>query len=56
MNLHHRLSLSVFLFLLGGIRIILKIKELLKFRFGKYVSIMRPGFRLIIPFVETYKL
>jgi regulator of protease activity HflC (stomatin/prohibitin superfamily) len=28
----------------------------LKFRFGKYVSIMRPGFRLIIPFVETIQV
>jgi regulator of protease activity HflC (stomatin/prohibitin superfamily) len=31
-------------------------KRALKFRFGKYVSIMRPGFRLIIPFVETIQV
>jgi regulator of protease activity HflC (stomatin/prohibitin superfamily) len=50
------IGIIVFLFLLGGIRIIFEYKRALKFRFGKYVSIMRPGFRLIIPFVETIQV
>ena len=41
------------LFLLLGIRIIFEYKRALKFRFGKYVKILQPGFRWIIPFVET---
>ncbi|MFT7336545.1 MAG: regulator of protease activity HflC (stomatin/prohibitin superfamily), partial [Porticoccaceae bacterium] len=50
------IGIIVFLFLLGGIRIIFEYKRALKFRFGRYVSIMRPGFRLIIPFVETIQV
>ncbi len=46
--------LSVFvLFLLLGIRIVFEYKRAIKFRFGKYISVLQPGFRWIIPFVET---
>jgi regulator of protease activity HflC (stomatin/prohibitin superfamily) len=55
MNSLSFIAIIVFFILLGGIRIILNTKAL-KFRFGKYVSIMRPGFRLIIPFVETIQV
>ncbi len=41
------------LFLLSGIRIIFEYKRALKFRFGKYIKTLQPGFRWIIPFVET---
>lgn len=41
------------LFLLSGIRIIFEYKRALKFRFGKYIKTLQPGFRWIIPLVET---
>ncbi len=40
-------------FLLSGIRIVYEYKRALKFRFGKFVSTLNPGFRWIIPLVET---
>ncbi|QBA64526.1 slipin family protein [Muriicola soli] len=44
------------LFLLAGIRIIFEYKRALKFRFGKYVKTLQPGFRWIIPIVETIQI
>jgi regulator of protease activity HflC (stomatin/prohibitin superfamily) len=44
------------LFLLLGIRVIFEYKRALKFRFGKYVKILQPGFRWIIPIVETIQV
>ncbi len=44
------------LFLLAGIRIIFEYKRAVKFRFGKYIKILKPGFRWIIPFVETIQV
>ena len=41
------------LFLLAGIRIVFEYKRALKFRFGKYVKTLQPGFRWIIPLVDT---
>jgi len=41
------------LFLAAGIRIVFEYKRALKFRFGKYIKTLQPGFRWIIPFVET---
>ncbi|MDC6355675.1 MULTISPECIES: slipin family protein [Robiginitalea] len=38
---------------LSGIRIVYEYKRALKFRFGKYVKTLQPGFRWIIPLVET---
>ncbi|WP_339916970.1 SPFH domain-containing protein [Yeosuana marina] len=46
----------IVLFLLSWIRIIFEYKRALKFRFGKYIKIMQPGFRWIIPFVETIQI
>lgn len=43
-------------FLLSGVRIIYEYKRGLKFRFGKYVSCLQPGFRWIIPLVETLQI
>ncbi len=45
-----------FLFILSGIRIIFEYKRALKFRFGKYVNILTPGFKWIIPLVETIQV
>ncbi len=49
-------SVLFFLFLLSGIRIIFEYKRALKFRFGKYIKILKPGFKWIIPLVETIQV
>ena len=50
------LSIIVILFLFSGIRIIFEYKRALKFRFGKYIKTLEPGFRWIIPIVETIQI
>ena len=47
------LSIILGLFFLAGIRIVFEYKRALKFRFGKYIKTLQPGFRWIIPIVET---
>ncbi|NOZ34118.1 MAG: slipin family protein [Chlorobi bacterium] len=49
-------TIIVILFLFTGIRIIFEYKRGIKFRFGKYVKTLKPGFRWIIPFVETLQI
>lgn len=44
------------LFLLSGIRIIFEYKRAIKFRFGQYISTLRPGLRWIIPVIETIQI
>ena len=44
------------LFLLSGIRIIFEYKRALKFRFGKYIKTLQPGFRWVIPVIETIQI
>jgi regulator of protease activity HflC (stomatin/prohibitin superfamily) len=44
------------MFLLSGIRIVFEYKRALKFRFGKYIKILKPGFKWIIPLVETIQV
>ncbi len=44
------------IFLLSGIRIVYEYKRAVKFRFGKYISLLEPGFRWIIPLVDTIRL
>ena len=44
------------LFFLLGIRIVFEYKRALKFRVGKYINTLQPGFRWIIPFVETIQV
>ena len=56
MNLQLILGILIGVFLLGGIRIIFEYKRALKFRFGKYVKTLDPGFKWIIPFVETIQV
>lgn len=53
MNLVLMISGLLFLFMLSGVRIVYEYKRAIKFRFGQYIGVLRPGFRWIIPFVET---
>ncbi len=50
------IGIVIGLFILGGIRIIFEYKRALKFRFGKYIKTLQPGFRWIIPFIETIQV
>jgi len=50
------LSIIIILFLFSGIRIVFEYKRALKFRFGKYIKTLEPGFRWIIPIVETIQV
>lgn len=43
-------------FLLSGIRIIYEYKRAVKFRFGKYVSLLQPGIRWIIPIIDRIQV
>lgn len=49
-------SIIFLLFLFAGIRIIFEYKRALKFRFGKYIKTLQPGFRWIIPIIETIQV
>ncbi|MBJ6369245.1 slipin family protein [Snuella sp. CAU 1569] len=49
-------SIILILFFLSGIRIVYEYKRALKFRFGKYIKTLQPGFRWIIPIVETIQI
>jgi len=42
--------------LFAGIRIVFEYKRGIKFRFGKYVKTLKPGFRWIIPIIETLQI
>ena len=53
MNPVYLFLLILLLFLFAGIRIIFEYKRALKFRFGKYIKTLNPGFRWVIPLVET---
>ena len=50
------LGIIFLVFLLTGIRVIFEYKRGIKFRFGKYVKTLKPGFRWIIPIVETLQI
>ncbi len=49
-------TIIVILFLFTGIRIVFEYKRGIKFRFGKYVKTLKPGFRWIIPVIETIQI
>lgn len=53
MNTLFIIYVAIALFLFSGVRIVYEYKRALKFRFGKYVKVLEPGLRWIIPFVET---
>jgi len=46
----------IVVFLLSGIRIVYEYKRAVKFRFGKYISLLQPGFRWIIPVVDRIQV
>ncbi len=46
-------TLFFLIFLFSGIRVVYEYKRALKFRFGKYIKTLQPGFRWVIPIVET---
>ena len=50
------LSILIVLFFFSGIRIIFEYKRALKFRFGKYIKTLQPGFRWVIPVIETIQV
>lgn len=56
MNPPMLLFIFLVVFLLSGIRIVYEYKRALKFRFGRYVETLQPGFRWIIPIVETIQI
>ncbi|WP_282134371.1 slipin family protein [Seonamhaeicola maritimus] len=49
-------TVFIIVFLLSGIRVVFEYKRALKFRFGKYIKTLQPGFRWIIPIVETIQV
>jgi regulator of protease activity HflC (stomatin/prohibitin superfamily) len=50
------IGLLIGLFFLLGIRVIFEYKRALKFRFGSYKALLKPGLRWIVPFVETIQI
>ena len=50
------ITLFFLIFLFSGIRVVYEYKRALKFRFGKYIKTLQPGFRWIIPIVETIQV
>lgn len=56
MNPYSVFLIILVLFLLSGIRVVYEYKRALKFRFGKYIKTLNPGFRWIIPIVETIQI
>ena len=56
MDLIQIVVIVLVIFILSGIRIIFEYKRALKFRFGKYIKVLNPGFRWIIPIVETLQI
>jgi regulator of protease activity HflC (stomatin/prohibitin superfamily) len=56
MNPVNILLAIVILFLLSGIRIIYEYKRAVKFRFGKYVALLTPGIRWIIPLIDKIQV
>ena len=53
MNPFSIIGIVIVLFTLGGIHIIFGYKRAIKFKFGKYIKTLYPGFKWIIPFIET---
>lgn len=56
MNPINLLIIIFVVFMLSGIRIVYEYKRAVKFRFGKYISLLNPGFRWIIPLVDRIQL
>lgn len=50
------LFILLLVFILGGIRIVYQYKRAVKFRFGRFIQVLEPGFRWIIPVIETVQI
>jgi len=47
---------AIVVFILSGIRIVYEYKRAVKFRFGRYIVLLQPGIRWIIPLVEKIQI
>ena len=56
MNPINVILVFIFIFILSGIRVVYEYKRAVKFRFGKFVSLLNPGLRWIIPVVDRIQL
>lgn len=56
MNFIFIFGILLLVFLFSGIRIVFEYKRGIKFRFGRYIKTLKPGFRWIIPVVETIQI
>jgi len=56
MNPINFILIILLLFLFSGIRVIYEYKRAVKFRFGKYVSLLQPGLRWIIPVIDRIQV
>jgi regulator of protease activity HflC (stomatin/prohibitin superfamily) len=56
MNMFSLLAGILVLFLFSGIRIIYEYKRAVKFRFGQYITLLKPGIRWIIPVIERIQI
>jgi len=56
MNPINVILVFIFIFLLSGIRVVYEYKRAVKFRFGKFVSLLNPGLRWIIPVVDRIQI
>jgi len=56
MNPINVILVFLFIFFLSGIRVVYEYKRAVKFRFGKYISLLQPGLRWIIPLVDRIQL
>lgn len=56
MNPIQILSFVLIIFFFSGIRVVYEYKRALKFRFGRYIKTLQPGFRWIIPIIETIQV
>ena len=56
MNPISLLLVILVIFLLSGIRIVYEYKRAVKFRFGKFVTLLQPGLRWIIPLIDRIQI
>ena len=56
MNPINVILVFIFIFILSGIRVVYEYKRAVKFRFGKFVSLLNPGLRWIIPVIDRIQI
>ncbi|MCK5149662.1 slipin family protein [Candidatus Pacearchaeota archaeon] len=45
----------VVVFILSGLKVVKEYERGVKFTFGKYVGIMKPGLRIVVPVIQTWR-